>query len=157
MKKGRMINKAVTLGSRIGTLKSLTLSMIAGAVFATASTYAATNTWNVAGGGDWDTTTANWTTDGGATTTTFTDDGTVDAIFDKTQGGTIAISADISPLSTTVSAASGTYSFSETVNVTVHYETLQSLKAKLDLYSQRPIRGVAYWRISQEPDGFWER
>ncbi|RKX36473.1 MAG: hypothetical protein DRP64_18630 [Verrucomicrobia bacterium] len=51
----------------------------------------------------------------------------------------------------------GTYSFSETVNITVHYETLQSLKAKLDLYTQRPIRGVAYWRISQGPEGFWEQ
>jgi len=50
----------------------------------------------------------------------------------------------------------GTYSFTETVTVTVHYETLQSLEAKLNLYSQRPIRGIAYWRIGQEPKGFWE-
>ena len=62
----------------------------------------------MAGGGNWDTTTANWTGD----STTFTDDGTVNVIFDKTNGGTITISAGMSPLSTTVSAASGTYTFS---------------------------------------------
>jgi len=50
----------------------------------------------------------------------------------------------------------GTYSFTETVTINVHYETLQSLEAKLNLYSQRPIRGVAYWRIGQEPDGLWK-
>jgi autotransporter-associated beta strand protein len=65
-------------------------------------------TWNVAGGGNWDTTTANWTGD----STTFTDDGTVNVIFDKTNGGTITISANMTPASTTVSAASGTYTFS---------------------------------------------
>jgi len=51
----------------------------------------------------------------------------------------------------------GTYSFTEPVTVTVHYETVQSLEAKLNLYSQRPIRGVAYWRIGQEPEGFWKQ
>ncbi|RKX45938.1 MAG: hypothetical protein DRP64_03990 [Verrucomicrobia bacterium] len=51
----------------------------------------------------------------------------------------------------------GTYSFTETVTINVHYETLQSLEAKLNLYSQRPIRGVAYWRIGQEPEGFWKQ
>jgi len=49
----------------------------------------------------------------------------------------------------------GAYSFAETVTINVHYETLQSLKAKLNLYSQHPIRGTAYWRIGQEPKGFW--
>ena len=48
-----------------------------------------------------------------------------------------------------------TYSFNETVTVNVHYETLQSLEAKLGLYKSKPIRGVACWRIGQEPDGFW--
>lgn len=76
------------------------------------STQAVTNTWNVSGGGNWDITTANWTTDGGATTTTFADDGTVDVLFNKTVGGTITNSANMSPLSTTVSAASGSYTFS---------------------------------------------
>ena len=51
----------------------------------------------------------------------------------------------------------GSYSFTETVTVNVYYETLQSLEAKLNLYGQQPIRGVAYWRIGQEPQGFWSR
>ena len=50
----------------------------------------------------------------------------------------------------------GTYSFDETVTVTVHYETTQSLDAKLNLYRQHPICGVAYWRIGQEPKDFWK-
>ncbi|MCF6287599.1 MAG: glycosyl hydrolase family 18 protein [Candidatus Hydrogenedentes bacterium] len=50
----------------------------------------------------------------------------------------------------------GSYSFTETVTINVHYETVQSLKAKLALYAQHPIRGTAYWRIGQEPDGFWQ-
>lgn len=50
----------------------------------------------------------------------------------------------------------GSYSYTETVTVNVHYETLQSLKAKLALYGNRPIRGVAFWRVGQEPDGFWK-
>jgi spore germination protein YaaH len=51
----------------------------------------------------------------------------------------------------------GTYSFSETVTVTVHYETIPSLDAKLTLYTKQPIQGVAYWRIGQEPEGFWKQ
>ena len=50
----------------------------------------------------------------------------------------------------------GSYSYTATVTVNVHYETTQSLNAKLNLYGQRPIRGVAFWRIGQEPDGFWK-
>lgn len=65
-------------------------------------------TWNVAGNGNWDTATSNWLP-GPAT---FTDDGTVDVIFDNTAGGTITISPNMSPLSTAVSATSGTYTFS---------------------------------------------
>ncbi len=53
--------------------------------------------------------------------------------------------------------AGGAYSFTETVTVQVHYETTQSLGAKLDLYSSEPIQGVAFWRIGQEPDGFWRQ
>ena len=51
----------------------------------------------------------------------------------------------------------GSYSYSETVEIDVHFETFQSLEAKLNLYAQRPIRGVAFWRIGQEPPGFWEK
>lgn len=49
-----------------------------------------------------------------------------------------------------------TYSFEETVEIDVHFETLNSLQAKLDLYGKSPIQGVALWRISQEPAGFWQ-
>lgn len=50
----------------------------------------------------------------------------------------------------------GSYSFSETVHVQVHFETTQSLDAKMQLYSQQPIRGVAFWRIGQGPETFWK-
>lgn len=50
----------------------------------------------------------------------------------------------------------GTYSFEETVSVQVYFETPESLAAKMNLYAVRPICGVAFWRISQEPQGFWE-
>jgi autotransporter-associated beta strand protein/T5SS/PEP-CTERM-associated repeat protein len=69
---------------------------------------AATITWGVAGDGNWDIATANWLPG----PTTFTDGTVDDVIFDDTAGGTITISANMSPLSTTVSAASGTYTFS---------------------------------------------
>lgn len=52
-------------------------------------------------------------------------------------------------------ANGGSYRFTETVTISVHYETLQSLEAKLNLYSRRPIQGIACWRIGQEPNGFW--
>jgi len=51
----------------------------------------------------------------------------------------------------------GAYSYTETVTINVHYETLQSLEAKMRLYAQRPIRGIAFWRIGQEPEGFWQK
>jgi spore germination protein len=50
----------------------------------------------------------------------------------------------------------GTYTFTEKVTLNVHYETRASLKAKLKLYGKESIRGVAFWRLSQEPAGFWE-
>ena len=65
-------------------------------------------TWNVAGDGAWDTSTPNWTGDA----TTFTSDGTVNVIFNKSAGGTITVSSGMLPLSTTVSAGSGNYKFS---------------------------------------------
>ena len=74
------------------------------------SAHAASITWNVAGDGAWDTTSSNWSTDGGATTTTFISDGSEDAIFTAgTAGHTITISPGMSPASTTVS---GDYNFS---------------------------------------------
>lgn len=50
----------------------------------------------------------------------------------------------------------GSYSYTETVTVNVHYETMKSLETKMQLYAQRPIRGVAFWRIGQEPANFWD-
>ena len=85
---------------------AITCAVIAG--LGVGSVQAVTLTWVPAGGGVWNTTTANWT--GGATT--FVSNSTQDVIFDKTAGGTITIASGMSPLSTTVSAASGTYTFS---------------------------------------------
>ncbi|MEE9368213.1 MAG: glycosyl hydrolase family 18 protein [Pontiella sp.] len=50
----------------------------------------------------------------------------------------------------------GSFSYSETAEINVHFETIQSLGAKMNLYATHPIRGVAFWRISQEPEGFWD-
>ena len=50
----------------------------------------------------------------------------------------------------------GTYSYATNVTVNVHFETLPSLDAKMELYASRPLQGVAFWRISQEPLNFWE-
>lgn len=53
-------------------------------------------------------------------------------------------------------ANGGSYSYSTNVTVKVHFENLPSLDAKRELYASKPIRGVAFWRISQEPVGFWD-
>ena len=66
--------------------------------------------WNVAGGGAWDTSTYNWKGQASGLTMPYINGKNV--IFDKTNGGTITLAADISPASTTVSATSGTYAFS---------------------------------------------
>ena len=91
-----------------GALKQSALALAVAAGLAAGSVQAATLTWGVAGDGAWDTSTPNWTGDA----TTFVSDGTQDVIFDKIEGGTITIASGMSPLSTTVSAASGTYIFS---------------------------------------------
>lgn len=83
---------------------------------ATVNTYTVTVTvasalrWNVGGGGDWNTSTANWLPLPSGPATSFANGNEV--IFDNTAGGAITIAPDMSPLSTTVSAASGTYTFS---------------------------------------------
>ena len=66
--------------------------------------------WNVAGGGDWDEATANWFEQPSGPVTTFANGDVV--TFDNPAGGTINIPSAVLPLSTTVSAASGTYTFS---------------------------------------------
>jgi hypothetical protein len=70
-------------------------------------TNAATLNWAVPGSGQWDTASPNWTGDA----TIFVSDNTQNVIFDNTAGGTITIASGMSPVSTTVSAASGTYIF----------------------------------------------
>lgn len=51
----------------------------------------------------------------------------------------------------------GSYSYTTNVTINVHFESLPSLNAKMDLYASKPIAGVAFWRISQEPRGFWNQ
>jgi len=46
----------------------------------------------------------------------------------------------------------GQFSFTETVTIQVHHETLESIQAKQQLYLSQPIGGTAYWRIGQEPE-----
>jgi fibronectin-binding autotransporter adhesin len=89
--------------------KSATAILLAtaGVVGVPQMAHAAALTWNVAGNGAWDTTTANWA----GSSTTFTDGGVDDVTFNNTAGGIITTAADMSPISTTVSAASGTYTF----------------------------------------------
>ncbi len=53
-------------------------------------------------------------------------------------------------------ANGGSYSYSTNVTIKVHFENLPSLDAKRELYASKPIRGIAFWRISQEPVGFWD-
>ena len=86
----------------------LGIATVAALVFLAAGPVLAdTLTWSPGGGGNWDTATANWTGDA----STFISDGSQDVIFNNTAGGTITISASMQPNSTTVSAASGTYTF----------------------------------------------
>ena len=66
--------------------------------------------WNVAGGGIWNLSTFNWLGQTSGLPTTFVTG--INAIFNKTVGGTIVIDPGMEPLSTTVSAASGNYTFS---------------------------------------------
>lgn len=85
----------------LATLAALGTSFLAG-------TAQAALTWNLGSGGSWDAATANWIGDA----TIFVSDGSQDVIFDKTAGGTIVVSSGgMQPKSTTVSAASGTYTF----------------------------------------------
>ncbi|MDF7800585.1 glycosyl hydrolase family 18 protein [Pontiellaceae bacterium B1224] len=51
----------------------------------------------------------------------------------------------------------GSYSYTTNVTMNVHFESLPSLNAKMDLYATKPIRGIAFWRISQGPRGFWDQ
>ncbi|HEY5653956.1 MAG TPA: glycosyl hydrolase family 18 protein [Pontiella sp.] len=50
----------------------------------------------------------------------------------------------------------GSYSYSTNVTIQVHFESMPSLNAKMALYHSQPIKGIAFWRIGQEPLRFWE-
>jgi autotransporter-associated beta strand protein len=121
------INPMFTIGSRSGNLTNMTWGADQylyirwnekdeGGADATAGvdnfslTPLAVNnlSWNVAGSGVWDTTTANWTTGSGATTFANGDQAT----FSNAAGGTITLSGALAPSTVVVSAASGTYTFS---------------------------------------------
>ena len=69
-----------------------------------------TVTWNVGGGGTWDTSTLNWLGQISGLPTAFIQGNNV--IFNKDAGGAIAITSDMAPASTTVAAANGNYIFS---------------------------------------------
>ena len=66
--------------------------------------------WNLAGGGAWDLSAANWKGLNSGVNSPFYN--AKNAIFDNNAGGTIVLASGIAPASTTVSAASGTYTFS---------------------------------------------
>ena len=66
--------------------------------------------WDVAGDGAWDHTTPNWRGQTYNLLMPFFDGKNV--IFNKPEGGTISIDSGVAPLSTTVSADSGIYTFS---------------------------------------------
>jgi len=70
---------------------------------------AASLTWKLAGGGTWDTTTANFTTTGTNAVAFLNGD---QVTFNNPAGGTIALSGALAPSSLTVSATAGTYTFS---------------------------------------------
>ncbi len=69
-------------------------------------TRATSLTWNLAGSGTWDTTTANW-----APGPTVFANGADSVTFANTAGGTITVSSGMNPTATSVSAASGNYTF----------------------------------------------
>ena len=67
-------------------------------------------TWNIPGGGNWNLSSVNWIGQPSNISRPYFDGANV--IFNNTAGGTITIDPGMSPLSTSVSAASGTYTFS---------------------------------------------
>jgi autotransporter-associated beta strand protein len=70
--------------------------------------------WNLAGGGEWNRTSPNWRGQSSGLPSPYFDG--VHVVFENTGGGTILLKGDLSPLSTTVNAASGTYTFGVAVD-----------------------------------------
>ncbi len=66
--------------------------------------------WNISGGGVWNLSASNWLGETSGSGRLFANGDEVK--FNKAAGGTIVLDGNLSPLSTTVSAASGTYNFS---------------------------------------------
>ena len=75
--------------------------------FSAAASSAANLTWNLTTAGTWNTANANWTAGSGAVAYTDGDNAT----FSNTAGGTVTLSGTLTPGTVTVSAASGTYTF----------------------------------------------
>ncbi len=48
------------------------------------------------------------------------------------------------------------FSFQELVEGTVYYEDAISLKNKLQIYSEKGVQSVAFWRLTQEPAALWK-
>jgi autotransporter-associated beta strand protein len=72
--------------------------------------------WNVAGDGVWDLSTANWKGQSSGVISPFYSGKNV--VFNQAAGGTITIASGMLPASTTVSAASGTYTFTGSLSGT---------------------------------------
>ena len=49
------------------------------------------------------------------------------------------------------------FTFQTQVEATVYYEDEQSIVKKLGLYQSEGIRGIALWRLTQEPAAIWTR
>jgi autotransporter-associated beta strand protein len=75
--------------------------------FSAAASGAANLVWNLTTAGTWNTTATNWTAGSGSVAYANGDNAT----FSNTAGGTITLSGTLTPGSVTVSAASGTYTF----------------------------------------------
>lgn len=92
---------------RRAAVRAAGVMAVAGVAFSAATLRADTIYWAPAGGGTWDTSTANWTGDD-----TVYSDGGVDTVnFTNTAGGTITLNANHYPAAVNVSATAGTYQF----------------------------------------------
>jgi len=49
------------------------------------------------------------------------------------------------------------FTFQTQVDATVYYEDEKSIAKKLELYEEQGVRGVALWRLTQEPAAMWQR
>lgn len=60
----------------------------------------------------------------------------------------------LSPLERTVDGTPY-FSYKETVDASVYFEDVQSLKSKIGYYEEETLEGVGFWRVSQEPNALW--